>query len=393
VLVSGASIAGPTLAYWLTRHGYAVTVVERAAAVRSGGYPIDVRGTALEVVRRMGILPRLRDAHIDLRRLTFLDGNGGEVASVHPHAVTGGTGGRDLEVRRGDLTDALYLAVRDDVEFLFNDSVDTLVQSGDGVDVTFRGGGQRTFDLVFGADGAYSRTRELVFGPEEQFHRYLGHCFAVFPMRNTFGLSHETVMWNTPGRAAALYAVGEDDEVHAFLNFARPEPPSDVFANPEAQRDLVAAVFADAGWEVPGMLAAMHEADDVFFDGVSQIRMPRWHRGRVALAGDAAYAPSFLTGQGSSLALVGAYMLAGSVADRDHTTGLAAYEDGTRGFVDANQGLVGEGGATLFPATAQALEQRNDRLRKLSAMPAAEPRPAHSALALPEFTPLKPAAG
>ncbi|MEU5845398.1 hypothetical protein [Saccharopolyspora shandongensis] len=141
VLISGASIAGPTLAYWLTRYGYAVTVVERAGAVRSGGYPIDVRGTALEVVRRMGILPRLRDVHIDLRRLTFLDGNGSEVASVHPHAVTGGVEGRDLEVRRGDLTDALYAAVRDDVEFLFNDSIDTLVQSGDGVEVTFRGGG------------------------------------------------------------------------------------------------------------------------------------------------------------------------------------------------------------------------------------------------------------
>jgi 2-polyprenyl-6-methoxyphenol hydroxylase-like FAD-dependent oxidoreductase len=393
VLISGASIAGPTLAYWLTRSGYAVTMVEKAAAVRSGGYPIDVRGTALEVLRRMGILPRLRDAHIDLRRLTFLDGNGGEVASVHPHAVTGGAEGRDLEVRRGDLTDALYSVVRDDVEFRFTDSIDTLVQSGDGVDVTFRGGGQRTFDLVLGADGTHSRTRELVFGPEAWFHRYLGYCFAVFPMRNTFGLSHETVMWNTPGRAAALYATGEDDEVHAFLNFARPEPPSGVFANPEAQRELVAAVFADAGWEVPGMLAAMHEADDVFFDGVSQIRMPRWHRGRVALAGDAAYAPSFLTGQGSSLALVGAYMLAGSLAGRDHAAGFAAYEDGTREFVAINQGLVGEGGATLFPTTAQALEQRNDRLRKLGAMPAAEPRPAHSALTLPDFMSLKHAAG
>lgn len=391
VLISGASIAGPTLAYWLTRHGYGVTVVERAAAVRSGGYPIDVRGTALEVVRRMGILPRLRDAHIDLRRLTFLDGNGGEVASLHPHAVTGGVEGRDLEVRRGDLTDALYSAVRDDVEFRFTDSIDTLVQSGDGVDVTFRGGGQQTYDLVLGADGAHSRTREIVFGPEARFHRYLGYCFAVFPMRNTFGLSHETVMWNTPGRAAALYAVGEDDDVHAFLTFAQPEPPFDAFANREAQRELVASVFADAGWEVPAMLAAMHEADDVFFDGVSQIRMPRWHSGRVALAGDAAYAPSFLTGQGSSLALVGAYMLAGSLAGRDHTAGFAAYEAGTREFVAVNQGLVGEGGATLFPTTAEALEQRNDRLRRLVAMPAAEPRSAHSALMLPDFTAGRPA--
>ncbi|MEU5950989.1 FAD-dependent monooxygenase [Streptomyces sp. NPDC047525] len=386
VLISGASIAGPALAFWLNRHGCAVTVVEKAGTLRDGGYPIDVRGTALEVVRRMGILPRLREAHIDLRRLTFLDGDGGEVASLDPHSVTGGVAGRDLEVRRGDLSAALHAAVRDDVEFLFNDSIDTLDQSAHGVDVTFRGGGRRTFDMVFGADGLHSRTRASLFGPEEQFHRYLGYCFAVFTMRNTFGLSHETVMWNTPGRAAALYAVGDNDEVHAFLNFAHPQPPYDAFRNPEAQRDLVAAVFADAGWEVPGMLAALRDADDVFFDAVSQIRMPRWSSGRVALVGDAAYAPSFLTGQGSSLALVGAYMLAASLADRDHAAGFAAYEHTTREFVTVNQAKVGEGDATLFPTTARALEQRNDMLRGLSTMPPSpEGQPAHSALTLPEL--------
>ncbi|WP_328659118.1 FAD-dependent monooxygenase [Streptomyces sp. NBC_00334] len=385
-LISGASIAGPALAYWLNRYGYAVTVVEKAPTLRGGGYPVDVRGTALEVVRRMGILPRLRDAHIDLRRLTFLDADGGEVASLHPHAVTGGVAGRDLEVRRGDLTDALHQAVRDDVEFLFNDSVDTLDQTGHGVDVTFRGGGSRTFDLVVGADGTHSRTRETLFGPEERFHHYLGYCFAVFTLRNTLGLSHETVMWNAPGRAAALYAVGDDDEVHAFLNFARPEPPTAAFRDPDAQRALVAETFADAGWEVPGMLAALREAEDLFFDGVGQIRMPRWSSGRVALVGDAAYAPSFLTGQGTSLALVGAYMLAGHLADRDHAEGFAAYERDTREFVTANQGLVGRGGATLFPTTARDLERRNARLRTLSTIPAPQGRPAHSALTLPDFT-------
>ncbi|CAL9279499.1 FAD-dependent monooxygenase [Streptomyces sp. SudanB52_2052] len=388
VLVSGASVAGPALAFWLNRYGFEVTVVEKAGALRGGGYPIDVRGTALEVVRRMGILPRLRDAHIDLRRLTFLDEDGSEVASIDPHTVTGGVAGQDLEVPRGDLTSALYTAVRDDVEFMFNDSIDTLDQSGHGVDVTFRGGSRRTFDMVVGADGLHSRTREILFGPEEQFHRYLGYCFAVFTMRNTLGLSHETLMWNTPGRAAALYAVGDNDEVHAFLNFAHPEPPFDAFRNPEAQRDLIAAVFGDAGWEVPGMLAALRDADDLFFDGVSQIRMPRWSSGRVALVGDAAYAPSFLTGQGTSLALVGAYMLAGSLADREHAAGFAAYEHHTREFVTVNQDQVGEGDATLFPTTARALEQRNDMLRNLSAMPSAGGRPAHSALTLPAFTPM-----
>lgn len=159
--------------------------------------------------------------------------------------------------RRGVLTDALYAAVRDDVEFVFGDSIDTLDEHAHGV------------------DGVHSHTRQLVLGPEQQFHRYLGYCFAVFTMPNTFGLSDQTVMWNSPGRVAALYAAGDGD-LHAFLNFAQPEPPYEAFSDPEARRSLLASVFADAGWEVPGMLAAMHKADDVYFDGVSR-RLPARH--------------------------------------------------------------------------------------------------------------------
>ncbi|MGV9938671.1 FAD-dependent monooxygenase [Streptomyces sp. NPDC003401] len=384
VLISGAGVSGPALAYWLHRSGHAVTVVEKAGAPRDGGYPVDVRGTAIEVARRMGILPRLRDAHVETRRCTFLDADGGEVASLAPRVVAGGAGGQDLEVRRGDLTSILHARVRDDVEFLFDDSVDTLDQVERGVDVTFRSGRHRTFDLVVGADGTHSHTRKSLFGPEERFHRHLGYCFALFTMPNTFGLSHEIKLWNTPGRAAALYAVGDHDDLHAFLTFHRPRPPLDVLRDADAQRDLVAGAFAGAGWEVPGMVDAMREADDLFFDTAGQIRMPHWSSGRVALVGDAAYAPSFLTGQGTSLALVGAYTLADALAgNRDHTAAFAAYERGTRDFVAVNQALVDNGAATLFPTTARALEQRNARLRDLVTMPSAAVRPAHSALTLP----------
>ncbi|WP_410662749.1 FAD-dependent monooxygenase [Amycolatopsis sp. lyj-84] len=385
VLISGASIAGPALAYWLHRYGFDVTVVEKADAVRGGGNPIDVRGTALDVVRHMGILPQLREAHIHTRRLTFLDADGEKIASLRPDAVAGGVEGRDIEVRRGDLTSALYDTVRDDVEFLFNDSIDTLDQRADGVDVRFHSGIERSFDLVVGADGLHSNTRALVFGPEEQFHHYIGYCFAGFTMRNDFGLSHEGLLWNKPGRAAVLYAVGDGDELHGFLNFARPEPPFDAFRDPATQRDLVASVFAGDGWHVPLMVDTMRNADDLFFDVVSQIHLPRWSSGRVALAGDAAHAPSFLTGQGSSLALVGAYMLARELAmTADHTEAFAAYEGSIREFVRLNQALVTDGGATMFPSTAEALEQRNAALRDLSALPEDAEEPAHSALTLPE---------
>lgn len=386
VLISGASIAGPALAYWLHRYGFTVTVVEKANAPRDGGYPIDLRGTAIEVVRRMGVLPQLQEAHVDSRRITFLDTDGGEVASLSPHALAGSVEGRDLEVRRGDLTEILYATVRDDVEFLFNDSIATLDQPGHGIDVTFRSGGRRTFDLVIGADGMHSHTRKLIFGPEAPFHRYLGYCFAVFTMPNTFGLSRELLMWNAPGKAAALYATrGNGDTLHAFLNFHRPTPPLDALRNPEAQADLVAEAFTDAGWQVPAIITAMREADDLFFDTVAQIRMPTWSSNRTALIGDAAYAPSFLTGQGSSLALVGAYMLAHALAaNPNHTTAFTAYEHHTREFITANQALVDHGTAALFPTTAPALAQRNTRLRNLTTIPTPTPRPAYTALTLPE---------
>lgn len=385
VLISGASIAGPTLAYWLRRYGFDVTVVEKAGTIRGGGYPIDVRGSALEVVRRMGVLPELRKAHIDTQRITFLHPDGSVITSVKPDVIIGGVENEDVEVRRGDLTEILYATVRDDVEFRFGDSIATLDQRPYGVDVTFRSGAHGTFDLVVGADGLHSNTRRLAFGPETQFHRYLGHCFAGFTMPNDQGLSHEAVLWSRPGRGAALYAAGDGPYVHGFLTFAEAEPPYDAFRDPDAQRELVASIFAGDGWKVPRMVAAMRAADDLFFDVVSQIRMPRWSTGRVALVGDAAYAPSFVTGQGTSLGLVGAYMLAGALATREgHETAFAAYENSTRPFVEANQNLAGDGSSVLFPRTEEAMAKRNEMLRGLDVIPA-DGRPEHSALILPSF--------
>ncbi|SER00308.1 FAD-dependent monooxygenase [Lentzea albida] len=377
ILISGASIAGPALAFWLRRRGHDVTVVEKSHALRGGGYPIDIRGTAVTVVERMGLLPRLREAHVDTRRFTFVDAEGGRVASIRPESLIGDTGG-DLEIRRGDLAEILYEVVRDDVEFLFGDSIIALEEHAGGVEVTLRSGLRRTYDHVVGADGLHSAVRELTFGPEERFHRYLGYCFAGFTLPNHLGLEHEALLWNEPGRAAALYAVGAEKTVHGFLSFTRDEAPFGAFRDPQAQRDLVASVFAGDGWEVPGMVKAMREADDLFFDTVSQIRMPRWSSGRVVLTGDAAHAPSFLTGQGSSLALVGAYVLAGTMDD------FAEYERLLRPFVEANQNLVDVGDAELFPGTAEALAARNAALRARETVPA-EARPEHSAMTLPDF--------
>ncbi|MFF4381698.1 FAD-dependent monooxygenase [Kitasatospora sp. NPDC001547] len=395
VLVSGASIAGPALAYWLDRYGFEVTVVEKAAAVRGGGYAVDIRGTAREVVERMGLLPRLRAAHVDSRRITFVDPAGRTVGSLRPEQLTGSEAGLDLEVRRGDLADALQEALGDRVEFLFGDSIAALDDDGDAVHVVFDSGVRRDFDLVVGADGLHSNTRRLVLGPEERFHRYLGHVFAGFTLPNEFGLSHEGVIWNDVGRGAVLYAHEPADRVHGFLTFTRDVPPFESFRDPRAQRELVAAHFPERVWHLPRLVAAMRDADDLFFDIVSQIQLPGWSRGRVVLAGDAAHATSFLSGQGSSVALVGAYVLAGELAAHaDHTAAFAAYERRMRPFAERNQALATGGGTVVTPTTREQLEARNALLRdpaavaeELATAGAQAGRAAHSDLLLPDYAP------
>jgi 2-polyprenyl-6-methoxyphenol hydroxylase-like FAD-dependent oxidoreductase len=394
VLISGASIAGPALAYWLDRYGFEVTVVERADAIRSGGYPIDVRGSAIDVVERMGVLPRLRAAHIDTRKLTFVDAGGTPIGVITPEALIGGVAGRDIELPRGALTSVLYDLTRErEVRYRFGDSIEALEDDGAGVDVRFRSGAEQRFDIVIGADGMHSNTRALVFGPEAPFSRHLGFCFNLFSVPNDFGLSHEVAAYAEPGLFAGVYAVGDSQTIPAFLNFATDEPPFHSHTDIGKQRERTAEIFSHAGWEVARLVEAMQRADDLFFDTVSQIHMPRWSCGRVALAGDAAHAPSFLSGQGTSIALVGAYVLAGELAAHpDPVDAFVSYERITRPFVEANQALaLKEGGSLLMPRTRKELDARN---ATLAAMQTSEEAPSHgersrqvhNSLRLPDYT-------
>lgn len=393
VLISGASIAGPALAYWLDRYGFEVTVVEQAPTVRRGGYAIDIRGTARDVVDRMGLLPRLRRAHVDTRRITFVDAAGETIGALQPEQVTGGEAGLDLEIRRGNLADALATSLPERVEFLFDDSIATLDDDGDAVHVVLDSGTRRAFDLVIGADGLHSNTRRLVFGPEEPFHRYLGQVFAGFTLPNEFGLAHEGVIWNEPGRGAVLYAVESSASVHGFLTFTHEAPPPGLFRDPEGLRELIATRFPEQVWHLPRLVEAVREADDLFFDTVSQIHMPAWSHGRVALTGDAAHATSFLSGQGSSVSLVGAYVLAGELAvHAHHTDAFAAYERRMRPFAERNQALASSGGTVVTPTTREELDARNALLRDPAAAARAmassdgeERRETHSALVLPDY--------
>jgi 2-polyprenyl-6-methoxyphenol hydroxylase-like FAD-dependent oxidoreductase len=397
VLISGASIAGPTLAYWLCRHGHEVTVVERASSVRPGGYPIDIRGTAVGVVERMGALEEVQAAHIHTKRVAFYDGRGGKAGELRPEELTGGVIGRDYELPRGNLTSILWDLTRDDVRYRFNDSITVLEQDDQGVDVEFEQGEAGRFDLVFGADGLHSNVRRLAFGEESQFHKYLGWCFAGFTMPNHFGMDREGCIYNTPGRMATIYAVGDSPErVYGLMAFATAQPSYEVLRDNEAMRDLVADAFAqNTSWRIPMMVDALRSADDSFCDSVSQIHMPRWSQARVALVGDAAHATSFLSGQGTSVSLVTPYIVAGELAasGRDHVAAFDAYERTVREFVRQNQEIANRSNGVCV-ASAMELRIRNIALRRVVPVLAklglterinGKTRKATTALALPSY--------
>jgi 2-polyprenyl-6-methoxyphenol hydroxylase-like FAD-dependent oxidoreductase len=343
-------------------------VVEKADRVRGGGYPIDLRGVAVDVVERMGLLEPIEAARTGTRALTFVSERDRTIASLTTETLLGEQSIRAIELPRGDLTEVLWEATRHDVEYVFDDRITALDDRDDGVHVSFRRGGPRVFDLVIGADGLHSGVRGLTFGPEAPFRRDLDACYAAFSVPNVFGLDREAVMMNVPGRSATLYAV-RDQPVTALFSFAGPTPTLD-HRDTEGQLRLVEHVFGGLGWRVPDLLVRMRRAEDFYFDTVSQIRMPSWTRGRVGLVGDAAFAPSFRSGQGTSIATVGAYVLAAEIAAHpdDVRAALPAYEARVRGFATANQDLATSGARITSPATPLQLWTRNALLRSLPAL-------------------------
>ncbi len=309
ILISGASIAGPALAYWLRRYGFNPTVVERAPALREGGYKVDIRGAAVAVAERMGLLAELQRASTDMRGASFVNHAGKRLATMDAD-LFGGRSGEDVEIMRGDLARILYEATRSDIEYIFDDSITSITQGETDVNVTFAHGPARSFDLVVGADGLHSGVRALAFGDESAFIRSLGHYIAIFTVPNYLKLDRWELLYAVPGKTTNVYSTRQDSAAKALFLFAA--PPLDYDRRDIGQQKrILAERFAGEGWEVERLLEHMADAPDFYFDAISQVHMGRWSNGRVALVGDASYGPSPASGQGTSLALVGAYVLAG----------------------------------------------------------------------------------
>jgi 2-polyprenyl-6-methoxyphenol hydroxylase-like FAD-dependent oxidoreductase len=327
VLVSGAGVAGPVVAYWLRRRGFRTTIVERRPAVGlgDGGHAVDLFGPAVEVIERMGLLGAVRAARTRTVTLSLIR-PGRHPVDVDMSALVTGVSSRHVEILRGDLVNVLHGATRDDVEYLFGDAVTGLTDTGDGVEVTFAHGRPRRFDLVIGADGLHSGIRRLVFGhvPEHFLGGYLG----VFTVPYEIRPPGRMLGYSAVDRTVGLYEVGGPGRARALFMFRSAVELDYAPHDSDRQRQLLRAAFAGLRWDVPRLLEALDTADDLYFDAISQIRMTSWSRGRVTLVGDAGYCPGPAVGGGTSLAVVGAHVLAAELASHpgDHAAGMLAYE-------------------------------------------------------------------
>ncbi|TQM35621.1 FAD-dependent monooxygenase [Pseudonocardia cypriaca] len=338
VLVAGASIAGPALAHWLRRRGAEVTVVERAPELRPGGQAVDARGVAKEVIRRMGLDAAVRAACTDTAGAYTVDVDG-NVLETYRADDHGGDGYiAEIEILRGDLSRVLFDDTRDGVEYVFGDRIAELTQDADGVDVTFAGGDRRRFDLVIGADGLHSALRAMVFGSREQFIRHLGLVLAFYSVPNEFGVDRWLIDYQESGRSAGLRPLPDTTRAMAMLSYSAADFDVD-HSDVAAQKRLLRERMAGFGWLTPRILEHLDDTPDFYLDQVAQVVMDRWSSGRVGLLGDAAFSSSPMSGGGTGLALVGAYLLAGELAGAgwDPEVGFAAYEARMRSFVEANQ--------------------------------------------------------
>jgi 2-polyprenyl-6-methoxyphenol hydroxylase-like FAD-dependent oxidoreductase len=345
VVISGAGVAGLALAHCLYRNGYRVVVVELEPGIRTGGQTVDLRGAGRKVAERMGLMDEIMQRSLEQRGVAWVRSDGSRRAEMPVEAFHGNGLVSEVEVLRGDLIDVLYQRTRDYVEYRFNARISVLEQSDDSVSVILSDGTTLSADLVVGADGPHSAVRRLAFGAEQQFVTPLGGYNAWFTAPDVVGLEGWYLLYQAPpGLKASMRPSRDRSKAKVGLAF-RADPIDYDRRDVDAQRELLAHRFRGAGWKCDALLAAAAEADDFYFDAYTQVHMPAVSQGRVTLVGDAGYCASPLSGMGTSLALVGAYVLAGELGHAEAlnseriTSALQRYETVMRPYIDRCQSL------------------------------------------------------
>ena len=371
VLISGASIAGPVTAYWLRRSGFRVTVVERAPALRkTGGHAVDLFAPAMEIVERMGLIDQVEARSTGTERMVVLREGARRPTTIDLRKLMAGFSRRHVEIMRDDLSEILHDATRDDVEYVFGDHVTAI---GDDGEVRFANGRPRRFDLVIGADGLHSGVRGLVFGPESAYTRWIGGYIAVASIPNYLDLRNEMRGFAGVNRLGGLYSAQHMTDARAMFLFRTPTELSYDRHDGAAQRRLLREQFGDLGWEIPRLLDETDRASAFYFDSITQLRLEHWTRGRVALVGDAGYCPGPAVGGSTSLAVVGAYTLAGELAAAggDPARAYPAYEAALGEYVRSSRTFAVTMAKRIVPASRAMTWAMTTGVQLFTALPTA----------------------
>ncbi|MER6952219.1 FAD-dependent monooxygenase [Nonomuraea sp. NPDC000554] len=353
ILICGGGVAGLTLAYWLRRRGFEPVIVERAPHGRLGGYGIDFFGTGYDVATRMGIIDRLTPHQLPVDSVDFVDESGQATARLTGALLNKVIRGPHLGLMHTTLEGALLDVIQNDVEIRYGETITAVREIGTAIEIDFANDGTERFDLLVGADGIHSVTRDLVFGPETRFARHLGCHLASYPVPDRYDIGRVRAHYTEPGRQAVVYPTGQPGELIALFLFRASRAGS----VPRAQRlDLLRATFDGMGWITPSLLADAPASETVFMDTMTQIVMPAWHRGRTALIGDACGCMTMVSAQGVSMAMAGAYVLAETLhAEGDHVRAFRRHQERMHAEVTRRQRNALFFARSLVPGTRAGL--------------------------------------
>jgi 2-polyprenyl-6-methoxyphenol hydroxylase-like FAD-dependent oxidoreductase len=360
VLVSGASFAGLATAFWMNRLGYKVTVVEIGKGLKTGGSPVDIKEGTVDIVKRMGLLERIQASSLKAKGIDFLDVEGVKLARMPAQAGDGQDSNPEYEIERDTLLQMMFDEVKDEVEFIFDDSIARLGESADEVAVTFKSGTKRSFSLLFGCDGNHSSVRKICFGEESAYSYFLQNYFSITIVDKLLIKEDTAQMYNVPGKVVMLNAYNNKTDI--IFCFYSEEEISYSYRDQDEQRGIILQQFNGEGWRTRELLEELSHCRDFYFDKMCQIRMSSWTKGRVALVGDAGYCASPAAGMGGSLAIVGATALADAFQKHpgNFETAFQEYNDSLRPFVEDVQAQAVSFGLEMFvPRSDEALRRRN----------------------------------